>query len=213
MKNKDYTPAEPEAYIVRAPVVHHLNEIDLSGKYSYANYLKWEFDERVELIKGKIFKMSPAPAPIHQHVLVYLTVKIYPCLPKKSCELFVAPFDVRFPDRSKQDKDIYTVVQPDLCIICDPAKIDAKGCLGAPDITIEILSPGTQKKDLKIKHRLYEEFGVKEYWIVDPGKRLFIKYVLTEDLVYGQAILYEAASVFTSDALPGFELKVADAFT
>lgn len=97
------------------------------------------------------------------------------------CEAYAAPFDVRLYNctRSlKADRDIYTVVQPDLCIICDLEKLDERGCLGAPDLVVEILSPGNAVREMKIKKELYGESGVREYWIVDPARETLTRYNL-----------------------------------
>ncbi|MDD5272060.1 MAG: Uma2 family endonuclease, partial [Methylovulum sp.] len=99
------------------------------------------------------------------------------------CQLFAAPFDVRLYDRKKSlvaNQDIYTVVQPDLCVICDPHKLDYKGCLGAPDWIIEILSKSTAQKDTQTKYQLYQEAGVKEYWLVYPYEATVSQFVLNE---------------------------------
>jgi Uma2 family endonuclease len=122
----------------------------------------------VELINGKIFKMSPAPSSSHQSISVNFTVEIGGFLKHKKCKVFIAPFDVRL-SKFKEDKLIDSVVQPDLCIICDPTKIDEKGCNGAPDMIVEILSPSTAQRDLDLKFKLYEENAVLEYWIVQPN--------------------------------------------
>src|SRR5271154_5459177 len=156
-----------------------LSDLDLSKTYTYADYLKWTFDERLELIKGKIFKMSPAPGSVHQRLSFRLTLWMGTYLKGKSCELFAAPFDVRLPRVSQEDGKVITVVQPDICVICDRSKIDDKGCLGAPDIVVEILSPGNNKKELQNKYEVYEEAGVLEYWIIHPLEKTFFKYILT----------------------------------
>src|SRR5258705_9093510 len=133
-----------------------------------------------ELIPGKIYKMSPAPGSMHQKVSMRLTLKIGNFLEGKKCQLFSAPFDVRLPLSSKQssDKEITTVVQPDLCVVCDPARIDNRGCLGAPDWIIEILSQHTSSKDLREKFEVYEKAGVGEYWVVHPQEQTVLVYVL-----------------------------------
>lgn len=129
-----------------------LSDLDFNKTYTYADYLKWTFDERLEVIKGKIFKMSPAPGSVHQIVSGAIFNELYNFLRKrKPCRVFSAPFDVRLSHRSVDDKEIVTVVQPDICVICDPQKIDSKGCIGAPDIVVEILSPGNNKKELQNK--------------------------------------------------------------
>ena len=157
-----------------------LDQLDLSKRYSYADYFRWKFQERVELIKGFIYKMSPAPAPTHQKVSGKLFLKLGLFLETKTCQLYAAPFDVRLPDSKKQTNDevVYTVIQPDICVICDPEKIDDRGCVGAPDLVIEILSPGNTKKEMGIKFDLYEENGVKEYWMVEPSEKVIYVYVL-----------------------------------
>lgn len=152
-----------------------LNQLDINGTYTYSDYLLWKFKERVEIIKGKLLKMSPAPAPNHQRISQKINQKLYSFFENTSCELFYAPFDVRLPNKSGE---ILTVVQPDLCVICDPNKIDDKGCLGAPDLVVEILSPGNSKKEMNLKFSLYEESGVSEYWVVDFSEKFILIYSL-----------------------------------
>ena len=153
-------------------VVNDITELDLSKTYSYADYLTWRFKERVELIRGKIFYMSPAPRRMHQKISLRLTLSIGNQLKNSKCELYEAPFDVRLERKNQTDNKIMNVVQPDLCVICDPTKLDDAGCLGAPDLIIEILSPNTSKKDAQNKYLLYQDFGVKEYWLVHTTDRL-----------------------------------------
>ncbi|MCW5910280.1 MAG: Uma2 family endonuclease [Cyclobacteriaceae bacterium] len=157
-----------------------VNEPDLSGTYSYADYLTWRWEEMVELIDGKIFKMSPAPTSAHQKVSMELSRQISSYLLGKKCQVFAAPFDVRLPEanKSKKDREITTVVQPDLCVICDAGKVDEKGCLGAPDWIIEILSKNTSGRDLRQKFDVYEKAGVGEYWVVHPSEQTLLVYVL-----------------------------------
>lgn len=94
--------------------------------------------------------MNPAPSRVHQQVLTNLFKPIANFLDGNPCKIYVAPFDVRFPKESKPDKDIYTVLQPDLCVVCDRNKLDDRGCLGAPDLVIEILSPVITRKSFYI---------------------------------------------------------------
>ncbi|MDO4727963.1 MAG: Uma2 family endonuclease [Bacteroidota bacterium] len=155
-----------------------INQLDLNKTYSYADYLLWRFKERVELFRGKILKMSPAPNRKHQDVSINLTLGIGNIFKGQKCKLYTAPFDVRIPKHSLEDKDIFSVVQPDLCIICDLSKLDERGCIGAPDLVIEILSPSNSKKEMKEKFQLYEESGVKEYWIIDPNQESVLVNVL-----------------------------------
>lgn len=188
-------------------------DLDLSQEYSYADYLKWTFEDRVEMIKGKLFNMSPAPNLIHQRLSGRIANQLFNFMKGKTCEVFTAPFDVRFPGRSKRNKDIDTVVQPDLCIVCDPGvKLDKHGCLGAPDIAIEILSPGNSRRELDEKYRLYEESGVKEYWVLMYDKKICIQYTHNlEGRYLAMRPLNEADLLFTP-VLQGFELNLAEAF-
>ena len=182
------------------------------ANYSYADYLKWTFEERVELIKGKIFKMSPAPQRRHQKVDVILVAKIYSYLEGKRCEVYTAPFDVRLPKNPKDPDDkIKTVVQPDICVICDADKLDEAGCKGAPDLIIEILSPATAKKDLKDKFHLYEENGVKEYWTVYPGEGIIEIFEL-KDNRYLSTGKYMGGDTIRSKILPNIALNLEEVF-
>lgn len=160
--------------------ITNINQLDLSKIYTYADYLLWRLEERVELLKGRVFKMSPAPNVKHQRISGNLHILLHNGFQKDSCSVFYAPFDVRLPKNSNENEQIYTVVQPDLCVICDPEKLDEKGCLGAPDLIIEILSPGNSKKEMKYKFELYEEAGVKEYWVVHPLDEIVLVNVLEE---------------------------------
>ncbi len=167
-------------------MITDINQLDFDKKYSYADYLTWHFDEMVELIKGKIYRMSPAPNRFHQEVSANLHGLIWSYLRKNPCQAFSAPFDVRLPlpiEKQSNDK-IDTVVQPDISVICDIDKLDNQGCNGAPDWIIEILSKATSKKDLNEKFDLYENAGVKEYWIVHPHEATILVYRLDENGKY-----------------------------
>ena len=132
--------------------------LDLHKRYTYADYLTWMDDIRRELIEGFI-KLLPAPRSIHAKVSFNISWHLAAILKKNKgkCEVFCAPFDVRLPKNGETANDqIYTVVQPDICVICDPAKIDKRGCCGAPDMIIEVISPSTGKRQLFDKFVLYE---------------------------------------------------------
>ena len=151
-------------------LITDISQLDLKKQYTYADYLTWQFSERVELIKGWIHKMSPAPRRVHQVYSKRLIVNIDNFLENKPCEIYHAPFDVRLvKNKGQENQKINTVVQPDICVICDLEKLDDAGCVGAPDLIIEILSDSTAKKDYNEKFNLYEENEVKEYWIVNPA--------------------------------------------
>lgn len=178
------------------PIITDINQLDENQTYSYADYLTWQFNEAVELIEGKIMLMPPAPNVEHQRIERKLLLAIGDYLENKHCEVFPAPFDVRLYDRKKSllaNKDIHTVVQPDLCVICRPELLDTQGCNGAPDWIIEILSQGNSKREMKIKYALYEESGVTEYWLVYPEQRAIHQFVLN------QQARYELKAMYTDD--------------
>lgn len=166
--------------------ITNINQLDLNRHYTYADYLGWQFDEMVELIRGKVFKMSPAPNRQHQEASANLIFAIKRFLSHKTCKAYHAPFDVRLPlPPAQQSNDkIDTVVQPDICVICDLSKLDEQGCNGAPEWIIEILSPATSKKDLTEKFDIYQHAGVKEYWIVHPSEGTVIPYCLNNENKY-----------------------------
>jgi Uma2 family endonuclease len=188
-----------------------LSDLDINKTYTYADYLKWTFDERLELIKGKIFKMGPAPGSIHQIISGDLFAELHKYLKGKTGRVFSAPFDVRLIKRSANDKDIFTVVQPDICVICDLKKVDAKGCIGSPDIVVEILSPGNNKKELQNKFEVYEEAGGLEYWIVNPVEKNLLKYALTDGSLQASRPL-TSGDKLTKPILPGFILDLDEIF-
>jgi len=182
------------------------------GKYSYADYLTWELDEMVEIIKGRVFKpASAAPKRIHQELTLKIARKLSEFLDKKPCKVFVAPFDVRLPVKSKKNEDIFTVVQPDICVVCDRSKLDDAGCIGAPDLIIEILSPGNNRKELKYKYEVYEESGVREYWVVHPNEQTLLVYTLISGK-YLSSRFYTPGDIVLSECIEGFSLKLDDVF-
>jgi Uma2 family endonuclease len=164
-------------------VITDLSQLDPAGTYSYADYIKWQFEQRVELLRGKLFEMTPAPSVRHQRIVGEIHVSLHKYFNEKPCQLFIAPFDVRLYNRKKSikaSKDIYTVVQPDLCVICDSTKLDEQGCNGAPGLVIEVLSPGNTKREMNQKFDLYQEAGVQEYWLVEPADEVVFVYALNE---------------------------------
>lgn len=189
-------------------VITDINQLDANGTYTYADYLLWRFKEQVELLRGKLFKMSPAPREIHQRVLNEINFELMSFFRNKTCRVYPAPFDVRIPAKGAKgmtDNQIYTIVQPDLCVVCDLEKIDGRGCVGAPDLVVEILSPSNSRKDLKDKYEIYQEAGVPEYWIVDADDKAIYRYVLEGDTYIGLPPVSEG-DVFSSRKFP--EMKI-----
>ena len=136
-------------------------------RYTYADYITWPEDMRYELYNGIAHELLPAPSRKHQEVSANLVFEFKRITQKRPCRIFHAPFDVRLPNSMTEtaDEQIVTVVQPDIVVVCDPKKLDERGCLGAPDLIVEILSPSTAKHDIDEKFLLYERAGVLEYWL------------------------------------------------
>lgn len=194
-------------------MITELSQLDPSAYYTYADYLLWKFQERVELIKGGLRKMA-APSVRHQRISSKLFREISWFLKPHACDVFAAPFDVRLPlpaNRVKGDK-IDTVVQPDICIVCDKSKLDEQGCVGAPDLIVEILSPGNSRKEMREKYDLYQETGVTEYWVVFPSEQVLQRYRLNEAGIYQAQLPNVEGDVVGISFLPGFELKVEEIF-
>ncbi len=190
-----------------------LSQLDLNKRYTYADYIQWQFQERVELLKGWILQMA-APSPKHQEILGKLHIALWPSTHKKSCKIYLAPFDVRLPlpeHRVTEDK-IDTVVQPDLCIICDLSKINRRGCLGAPDLVIEILSPSNASREMRDKYELYEAAGVLEYWIVDPKRRSVLVYMLKEGRFTNTTHPLTEEDTLQSVLFPDLSINLKDIF-
>ncbi len=192
-------------------MITNLSQLDKNKTYSYADYLTWQFDEMVELIKGKLFVMSPAPAERHQRIIGNLHGVIWNFFRHHTCSAYIAPFDVRLLKNKSSENEITTVVQPDICVICDLNKIDQQGCLGAPDLIIEIISPSTAKKDINDKFILYEENGVKEYWIVFPDSNALDQYHLVNDK-YQRKDLFVKGQTFSSTAFPDLRINLEEIF-
>ena len=188
-------------------MVVNIDELDLKKQYTIVDYLTWQFKERVELLYGYIFKMSPAPSSRHQLVSGTLHGIFWNFLKNQKCKVFVAPFDVYLPTQIKN-----TVVQPDLCVICDPSKIHHKGCVGSPDLVIEILSLGNSRNELREKYDLYEACGVLEYWVVFIEEQLLQRYHLNTKGVYEAQKPNVVGDVVSPLFVPDLMLNVEEIF-
>ena len=184
---------------------------ELSAYYSYADYLTWPEDERWELIDGVPYNMTPAPTPKHQEILGELFRILANWLKGKRCRVYMAPFDVRLAGSEIPDSVIDKVVQPDISVVCEPQKIDDRGCLGTPDMIIEILSPSTFKKDLGIKLVLYESSGVKEYWVVHPLDETVMVFRL-QNGQYGKPTVYSVPDEIPVDLFEDFIIPLESVF-
>ena len=169
---EESAPQEQETLMVREGQPLYAVE---PRRYTLDDYYALPDERRVELIDGVIYDMT-APSPVHQIILLQLHLQLAPCVEQHpECELFVAPCDVRL------DNDEWTMVQPDVFIICDRKQMDNRRINGAPEFIIEVLSPSNRYHDLFRKLNKYRFAGVREYWIVDPQNQETIVYDLEHD--------------------------------
>ena len=189
-------------------------QLDLKKRYTFADYLTWADDRARELIDGFIKMMSPKPKPVHQSVSLSIAAELMYQIKKHRGKCRVYPeIDVRLPvNGEKEDREIYNVVSPDISVICDPSKIDDKGCLGAPDMIVEIQSFSTAKYDLTTKFNLYESSGVREYWVVFPLEKGIEVFLLQPDGKYDEGTKYESGKI-PVQILNGCVIEMNDIFS
>lgn len=188
--------------------------VKIKQRYTYGDYLQWPNEERWEILNGFPYAMSPAPSRKHQAMATELTRILANHIKENNgpCKVYIAPFDVRLPQGDETDDKIDTVVQPDIVVVCDKSKLDDKGCKGAPDMVVEIASPSTVRRDMVDKLQLYEQHGVKEYWLVLAGEQAVSVYYLDEKNCYGKPEVYTADSPAPVRALEGLEINLAEVF-
>ncbi|MCI8440372.1 MAG: Uma2 family endonuclease [Oscillospiraceae bacterium] len=147
-------------------------------RYTFADVLTWDEGEHIEIINGEAFMMA-TPSSRHQEISMELARQLANFLEGKQCRVYPAPFGVRLFEREgDRPEDVNTMVEPDISVVCDRSKIDKHGCKGAPDMIIEILSPSTRRHDRLVKLNLYQQAGVREYWIVDPDNQSVLVFTL-----------------------------------
>lgn len=178
--------------------------------HTYGEYLTWPEDVRYELVDGEAYLMAPAPSASHQRLVGELFRQIADALENRRCEVFLRPFDVRLPRGDEADEAVDTVVQPDLTIVCDPAKIDDRGCRGAPDWVIEVLSPATAAHDQTVKLAAFERAGVRECWFVHPTDRTVAVYRFVTG-AYGRPAIAELIGTLACEAVDGVVIDWARA--
>lgn len=182
-------------------------------KYTFADYLTYPEDERWEIIDGVPY-MQAFPTPLHQEVLTELVRQMANYLKDKSCKVYPAPFCVRLPlGTEKNENEVKNIVEPDISIICDKSKIDDKGCNGAPDMIIEVISPSSIKMDRVVKFNRYEKSGIKEYWIVEPDQKLVSVVVLQINQKYGRTEIYTEDDTISVSILPDLVIDLREVFT
>ena len=188
--------------------IERFEDLDLTKRYTYADYVSWQFRERVELFKGWVMRMA-GPNTYHQRVSARLAKWLLNELNPLGCEVLTAPTDVLIAQSVEGD----SVVQPDILVVCDHAKIEQQYVRGAPDFIIEIVSPGNGKKELKRKYGQYQEAGVREYWVVHPSDRTVLRYVLNEAGTFeGLPPETEDTTSISCTIFPGVSIDGADIF-
>ena len=145
-------------------------------RYTADDYWKLPEDQRAELIDGAFYAMAPLSLS-HQRIVHRLQRLLGDYVESRSgsCEVIPAPFAINL------DAEDENWVEPDLSVVCDPSKLTERCCLGAPDMVIEVVSPSSRKLDYGLKNALYAQAGVREYWIVDPDKKITVVYVYEQD--------------------------------
>jgi Uma2 family endonuclease len=175
------------------PLAHKKKE-----RFTYGDYLTWGNDYRCELIDGEVYDITPAPSRFHQELAMELSGLLWSFFKDHPCRVFPAPFDVRLPAPGESDDTTDTVVQPDIVVVCDEKKLDDRGCRGAPDLAVEIVSPESVTRDMKDKLALYEKRGVREYWIVQPDAKIVMVFYAVKKNTYGKPMVFGAEDVITS---------------
>ncbi|MHB8764844.1 MAG: Uma2 family endonuclease [Deferrisomatales bacterium] len=170
--------------------------------YTYADYARWPEGERWELVDGEPWAMTPAPTLRHQRVVVRILHLLETALQGHRCTAYVAPADVLLSDED--------VVQPDVFVVCDPAKITPEGLRGAPEVVFEVTSPSTAFRDRGVKRALYERAGVREYVIVDPDGRYAEAWALDASAAYGPSRLVGPRESLALQSLGGLALPIAE---
>jgi Uma2 family endonuclease len=189
--------------------------LDPNKRYSYADYLTWLDGKRRELIDGAIYMVPPEIFAAHQKVMDNLLVVLRNTIEehKKQGKVFAAPFDVRLPQNGETANDkIYNVVQPDVCVVCDLAKLDEQGCLGTPDLAIEVQAYTTARYDVTEKFDLYEASGVPEYWLICPYEKAVMAYRLQPNGKYEEGTPYYRSRPLPVQAFGGITIALSDIF-
>lgn len=184
----------------------------LKAKFTYSDYLTWPEDERWELIEGVPYDMGPAPTRKHQTILLNIATVFRAFLRGKSCQVFIAPFDVRLTEQRIHDEEVETVVQPDLSVFCDEERLDERGAIGAPDLVVEILSPSTSHKDLYDKLLVYQKYKVKEYIIINPDTEEVSISLLDLSNRYDLPSKYTREDSIQIKTLPGLTIDATEIF-
>ena len=180
--------------------------------YTYADVLSWDEDVRAEIIDGDLYMMAE-PSTDHQIISGELFGQIWTFLRDKPCQVFAAPFGVRlFEQEGDAPSNVKTVLEPDISVVCDKKKLDKRGCKGAPDFVIEILSPSNERHDRLVKFNLYQRAKVREYWIVDPRSSTVEVMLPDENGKLTISEVYSRKDTAPVTVLPGCMIDLAKVF-
>ena len=179
-------------------------EEEKDRRFTYADYVTWPEDERWELIGGHPYAMTPTPGTRHQTAVGNCFRILSNALRGHSCRCFVAPTDVVLSE--------VDVVQPDVLVVCDKAKITEANIQGAPDLVIEVASPATGLKDKREKKDLYEKYGVREYILVDPGLRCVERFFPSAEGLYCKGEVFGPAERMTLVSLSDVSIDLCEVF-
>lgn len=171
-------------------------------RYTSEDYWNLPKEQRSELIDGQLYDMAP-PSFQHQNLssLLHIAIGSYIQANHGTCKVLAAPFAVNL------DAQDHNWVEPDLSVICNREKLTERGCLGAPDLIIEIVSPSSRKMDYRTKHNLYANAGVREYWIVDPEKEKTVLYRFEEDEA---PVIYPFDQTIGSGIFRDLDIRISD---
>jgi Uma2 family endonuclease len=185
-----------------------MQKLDETRHFTYADYLEWEGPERYQLMYGEAFMMS-SPTVEHQTISGEVFLQIRTFLDGKPCRVFAAPLDVRpFPEDDRGDD---TVVQPDVLVVCDPAKLSTGSVDGPPDLVIEIMSPSNTRQELFAKFQIYLDAGVREYWVIEPEEKKVQVHVLESGRFMSS--VYKADAVIPVTILPPLSINLKTLWT
>ena len=189
-----------------------MNETVEKKRYTMADLISWPDEPRYELIEGEPVLFA-TPMRRHQEAVLNLATVIRNYLRGKTCRVFIAPFGVRlFEKIGDRPENTDTLVEPDICVVCDQDKLDDYGCKGAPDMVVEVLSPSNRQYDLRTKYRLYEKAGVREYWVVDPDTNSVAVHLL-EDGFYGSPVVYISSAKIKVEVLDDCWIDLEEVFS
>ena len=189
-----------------------MDAVILQKTWTYGDYAALNDDKRYEIIEGDITMMA-APGHDHQSVSGEMLRQITNHLDERPCRVFHAPFDVILLKKDElRAIDAKNAVQPDLIIVCDENKIKNIGCVGTPDIVVEILSPTSAMRDMITKRSLYERFGVQQYWIVSTEERC-VTVLSLENGRFGEPLIVKEGEILASEILPGLAIDLKKVFS